>query len=173
MSRRVWPLIVGAAVFGGLLGGMSGSQNDVNVDVQADEWQAAQKSGISAEYFAQVTQRIIASELLPVSRDKLQQQAALAAQNTDNVETGMPKFPTILAVSQNDGIPKVHLRLADNSIISATNGDVLETGWQLKTVDLERVIAVYEGEERTFNIANYKSQNGSHASNGAEKNKTE
>ncbi|HFB55300.1 MAG TPA: hypothetical protein ENJ46_05195 [Hellea balneolensis] len=163
MSRRVWPLIVGVALFGGILGALSASQDVVDVDVKADEWQVVQMPGASTEYFNAMVQRIMASGILPVSREKLQRQAALAAQNTDVLETGIPKFPEIIGASDIDGIPKVHLRLKGNRIISATSGDVLETGWQLKTVDLERVIAVYEGEEQTFSVTNYKSQNESHA----------
>ena len=71
-----------------------------------------------------------------------------------------PPFPVIVAAAIVDGAPHVYLRLGGGKIISAASGFVLESGWELKTVDLTRVLAVYDGQEQEFKITNYEEREG-------------
>jgi hypothetical protein len=64
-------------------------------------------------------------------------------------------FPDIRGVSILDGRPHVTLELASGDIKTIAEGETLESGWRLKSVDPTRIIAAYEDEEITRPIRDY------------------
>ncbi len=88
------------------------------------------------------------------------------SKNTDIDETvdpttedARPEFPAIRSYSVIDGIPHIHLVTEDAIGIIASEGDVLESGWVIKSLDAISVVAVYGDEEQTINITNYERVN--------------
>ncbi len=81
-------------------------------------------------------------------QDRLRAEAELRAAET-------PKFPDIIGSSIINGKPRVHLRIAEDEIVTVQSGGVLESGWQLKMVDYDRILAVYGDEEQEFKVTNY------------------
>lgn len=70
----------------------------------------------------------------------------------------IPDFPEILSVAIVDGAGRLSLRGEENTAIYASEGDVLNSGWQVKAIDLTRVTVVFGAIERELTI-NYNTQN--------------
>lgn len=160
MIRRFLP-IIGLALIVSAAWGWLRANTDHDARIQRGDAWARNAAVLNAQPdFADITARLKASGLFPMSKkriDALEQQSNGANSNGGGIAGGAaPVFPTIIVASVVDGVAKVHLRLADGTIISAASGDTLESGWRLKTVDLNRVIAVYDEEEQEFKVTNYK-----------------
>ncbi len=159
MRERFIKISAGALVLAAVIGWLQAGPAVVDVTSAADPWQDL-SAGENVGELDAISERLKLSGLFPLSQAEADKRAALIAQNPAEGAGGVPAFPTIIAVSTLGGLPQVHLRLADNQNIVAGAGETLVSGWTLKMIDLERVIAVYEGQEQEFKVVNYESQVG-------------
>ena len=119
-----------------------------------DEWAGMSGSDISPQQYSVIALRMKASTIFPVSREEAKRLEQEAGSATTVIE-GVPAFPPIVGASVLNGVPHIHLLLEDSTFVKATSGDKLESGWQIISVDLKRVNAVYGDEEHEFLVTNY------------------
>ena len=67
----------------------------------------------------------------------------------------IPPFPKILGSSRLNQTRYLHVHLPDLKETKLRQGDVLESGWEIKKVDGRQVIAVFDGEEVSLPIIPY------------------
>lgn len=116
--------------------------------------------GAEKVQYLKVAKRLKKTGLFPASKRLGVGEAAGGGIKGSNGKGAPAPFPVIVAAAIVDGAPHVYLRLAGGKIIPAASGFVLESGWELKTVDLTRVLAVYDGQEQEFKITNYEEREG-------------
>jgi len=120
-----------------------------------DQWGDLKGAEFVSEYYAKTAQMLHASDIFPISRAEADRRDAIEAQGAADVVKDVPKFPTIIGASILNNVPHIHLQLQDKSLLKAKSGDTLESGWQLISVDLQRVSAVYGEETQDFWVTDY------------------
>lgn len=158
MTRRLLPLAGLLLVLSVVLGWVRSDVDSAGSAQGVDAWAKNAATLHSPVQYDELTARLKASGLFPMSQKRIDARIARQNGGTGGGIAGVdaPPFPAIIAASIINGMPRIHLRLGDGNIIAAVSGDTLESGWQLKTVDLSRVLAVYDGEEQEFKVTNYK-----------------
>ncbi|PHR93584.1 MAG: hypothetical protein COA69_02800 [Robiginitomaculum sp.] len=158
MSRRFLQVIGAVFVLSALMGWLRAGLAPVDGSDLRDSWRGGE-SEEAPDTYAILNARLKATGLFPISEQRAEEIADEERAKTGRFELSegvTPSFPKIEGASIVDGFPQVHLRLEDGQIISAGRGETLELGWTLKMVDLDRVIAVYDGQEHEFKVIDYK-----------------
>jgi len=154
--RFFLPLIVlalmGSAALGWLRAGTSaGAQPPA-----ADGWDTMQYNTLSDKDYDSIAAKVKASALLPLSlreeqkrgNDEVNTQTALGP-------TDAPPFPKILGFSVSNTITQVHLLGPEDSLLKAKAGDVLDSGWEIKSIGRKGVSAVFDGQDIEVPIVSY------------------
>lgn len=169
MSRRFFQVIGVVFVLSALMGWLRAGLAPVDGSNLSDSWRNGEVEEASDTYTI-LNARLKATGLFPISEERAEELADEERAKTEQFEVNdgvTPPFPKIEGASIVDGLPQVHLRLEDGQIISAGRGETLESGWTLKMVDLDRVIAVYDGQEHEFKVIDYKEREVAGAPNRA------
>ena len=101
---------------------------------------------------------IRASSLFLLSRKAEQARKAQANQASAvpvNVPKAAPPFPTFAGAFKSNGIHYVTLVLATGEVLTIKSGQELPSGWLIKDINLEQVIAVFDDEETRFPVRTY------------------
>lgn len=159
MGRRFLYIVSVGLVLSALLGWLRGRLPDVGDETIVDGWSYGETLPATTGVYDALNSRLKATGMFPKSLVRLKAIQAKNGQESVD-EKKIPPFPVIVAVGIVDKIAQVHLRLEDGRIMPAKSGDVLESGWELKLVDLNKVIAVYYDEEFEFQITNYEEHEG-------------
>ncbi len=139
----------------GWLGASVKSENSAQL---RDDWESFIDGLDVSQDYDIFEARLKGTGFFPLSTLRSEERARLKAEALANAETPTtqaPEFPDIIGSSTINGEFRVHLRLAEGEIATVKNGDILESGWQLKIVDSDRILAVYEGEEQEFKVTDY------------------
>ena len=157
--RRIALFIIPLFIASGALGWLSAGTSAGPRSADVDNWEALLYRPVSpADYKAMATS-LKQSALLPLSAKEVQAQAAAAAaaENTSSdVKTRAAKpFPKIIGHYRLNNKRYIQVRNADATVSKLQQGDVHDTGWEIKTVDRRRVIAVFDGEELEIPIIAY------------------
>lgn len=155
MTVKSISLVTGVLILSGVVGWWRAGVNAADVPLDRDMWAQFNVTELGGQEYAAIATRLKASDIFPLSREETAAVANASVAQTQAVEEGLPPFPKIISAFAPDGVPSVTLLLADNSMQTVVSGDSVEPGWELKLVDSQRVIAVYEGEEREFPVINY------------------
>ena len=153
MQARLLILGVSLAVISLLAGWWRADLSASEVPFNNDKWDALAGT-IDPTHYSKIAENLQGSDIFPISRaeaTRLEQQAGVETK----VIEGVPPFPSIVGASVLNGVPHIHLLLTDKSLLKAKSGDELESGWELISVDLKRVNAVYDEEEHEFSVTNY------------------
>ncbi len=109
----------------------------------------------TASVYAALLSGINSNQILPLSAEEAAAIASGTGQGGDvdpSDPSYVPPFPEIVSVSAINGETRVHLRLDDETVQYAIEGERLDSGWQLKTVDLTHIVAVFDEGERRIAI---------------------
>ena len=124
------------------------------VSSQSDNWDSLNEKRAIKFKTNILAESLKAGSLFPNSFEE--EQAIKGGESgASETATDIPEFPKIVSVGYRDGKPIVILRNVDSKLVSAVPGDVLETGWQIETVDLSHVIAVLDGQAQEFSVVQY------------------
>ncbi|MBL4591754.1 MAG: hypothetical protein JKY96_07320 [Phycisphaerales bacterium] len=157
MSRRFMRIFAFVLVVSVFIGWLRAGLVVVDSARAATAWPYGETLSEVSDPYAALVARVKASGFFPLSPLRLAERQTPGQQDNDE---GIPPFPKIVAASIVDGMPRVYLRSKDGIVKAAGGGETLESGWQLKTVDLHRVIAVYDGQESEFQITKYEEHEG-------------
>ena len=157
--RRFAPLIVlllcASAVLGWLRAGISAGARAA----EPDSWAQLQLGAPSDARFKEMSLQLKRSAFFPESPAELiaaeEAQKAKAGSADVDLPSGAPPFPQIIGASYLNNRRYIHLKMPKNSVAKLQQGDVLDSGWEIKTVDRRRVIAVFDDEEIEIPIISY------------------
>ena len=115
--------------------------------VVPDGWETLQYQPLSDAAYAKMARQIKASALLPLSRI-----AERRAESSDATLSPTPsptagKFPKVVSRSEINKVPHVVLQGPDNTFTTVKAGDKLTSGWTIKAIEENDVIATFEAEE--------------------------
>ena len=170
MKYRVAGIFILFALISMTAGWMRAGFSTSNVLGDVDNWEQLNESQGKAIDYAVISRRLKSSDIFPISREEAKAIETRAEFEQGDEEKTVALFPKILGASVLNGVPHVHLLLPENTLLKAKSGDVLENGWELKSVDLRRVIAVYDNEEQEFSVTDYDIQSVGGKSGGAKTN---
>jgi len=147
-------VIAGACVLSLLLGLFRFSGEDSATAALSDRWpvdvfeQELSKDTLYTSMFDRLGQ----STLFPAF--KIEEETPVITDPTQDPDSPLyiPPFPEVISVSRINKSPRLHLRVGEDGIIYADQGDILESGWELTEISLNRVVAVYNEIEHTFPI---------------------
>ncbi len=154
MIRRAVPLIllllISSAVLGWLRAGTVAGERTAAID----GWEALQHTPPTQAEYAIMSEKIKSSSLLPLSR--LAEQRQGAAQTTAAAgPQDTPPFPKILGGTKLNKTQYVLLLGPEQTSMRAKAEDVLESGWEIKSITDTQVKASFDGEEFEFPIVPY------------------
>jgi len=158
MSRHI--IMIGACLtLAAAFGWISASGEDASNREIRDPWPNSLNS-VNEMSINDALLRLNASALFPqpTSRDGRPlgpDGKPIDADGAESASGATPPFPTIRGVSILDGRPHVTLELKGGAVETVAEGETLESGWQLKSVDPTRIIAAYKDEEITRPIRDY------------------
>lgn len=160
MTRRLTQILGGVLAVSALLGWLRAGLVEVHGAHVDTAWLYGESSIEVSDPYGPLVARLKASGFFPLSPLRQAERAEMQTGDEHEGDGSVPVFPAIVAASIADGVPQVYLRSDDGVVTAASGGETLESGWQLKMVDLNRVIAVYDGQESEFKITNYKEREG-------------
>ncbi len=150
--RRFIPLIFALLIASAALGWMRAGTSAGTRAADVDGWNALNYAPLSRASYAKMAARLKSAQLLPLSRIEEKILANGGGPNTAVLGSkNTPPFPRILGYS----LPHVLTEGPDKTTLKFKKGDVLDSGWEIKTVDRKRVIAVFDGEDFEFPIIAY------------------
>ena len=134
---------------GATLGGLSSSVEAPQTS-DVDTWTTFETGlvqGTSASEKAQVIKNssIIRKFLSEEERRQLEEAEKVA-------DSDIPPLPEVIGASIVDGQARVHLKAADERPFSLMAGDLLESGWVLRSVNLNGVVFKYGDVERAIAV---------------------
>ena len=153
MAIFILPLWLAAGALGWLRAGTSAGPRAAEID----NWEALQYAPVSSAVYKAMAASLKQSALLPLTFQEVQAQEEaekqdVAAQNTVG---SAPPFPQIISSYRLNKTRYIQLLNADGTVSKLQQGDVHDTGWEIKTVDRRRIIAVFDGEELEIPIIAY------------------
>ena len=141
-----------AAIATGVIAGWSQSHTK-HADVSDnDVWQTFETSIVGQKDIAETVRNIKTSGIIRKFPTREEEQKA------DVIEAekdGLPPLPEIIGTSVVNGIPQVHIKMPDAPPISLVQGDTLESGWLVETVNLNGIILKYEDVEQSVLVKDY------------------
>lgn len=157
MSPKLIAVAVGLSALAFSLGWYKSSVDVGAVPDLNDNWSdgAYVNRPQTASTYATLLSAINANQILPMSAEDSAAAVSTAGQGGEvdpSDPSYVPPFPEIVSVSEINGETRVHLRLDDETVQYAVAGQRLDSGWQLKTVDLTHIVAVFDEEERHIAI---------------------
>lgn len=154
--RRFIPLVILLLIASASLGWFRAGTIAGPRAAEVDGWDALQHGQPSDADYKAMAAKFKQSALLPLTtRLEIENAANAAALQTAAGPLAAPPFPQIVGSSRINNARVIHVILADNTLTKLRQGEVLESGWEIKTVDRKRVIAVFDGEELEIPIIAY------------------
>ena len=160
--RKRLPLIILLLMASGVLGWLHAGTSAGARSGEIDNWSTLQSDSMSSSEYKELAKQLKKSALLPLSRKEqiaLEEAAIKRAKNNYVAarpsQRAAPPFPKILGSSRLNKRHYVHVLIPDKGMKKIRRGDVLESGWEIKTVDRRQVIAVFDEEELTLPVIPY------------------
>jgi len=141
-----------AAVAIGAIAGWNLSHTKHTDASDNDAWQSFETSLTKQKDISEIARQIKTSGIIRKFRSGEEEEKA------DVIEAekdGVPPLPEIIGTSVVNGIPQVHIKMPDAPPISLVQGDSLESGWFLETVNLKGIVLKYEDTEKSVWLKNY------------------
>jgi len=154
MIRRVLPLIILACAVSAALGWMRAGTSAGVQTPTVDGWDALQYKPPTKREYRAIAAQLKASSLLPLSLIEERRGSAPAAAAVETAGA-LPNFPKIGGAKTVRNVRHVSLIGEDNVIQTVKAGDVLDSGWEIKSINRKRVIAVFDGQELDIPINSY------------------
>ena len=124
--------------------------------VEPDVWN--NKEAASAVDARKTAKAIRSTGLFLLSRqDQQAQDAGTLGGSVSQTDTpkAAPPFPTFASAFRSNGVNYVTLVLAGGDVLTVKAGQDLPSGWRIKDINLNQVIAVFGEEETRFPVREY------------------
>jgi hypothetical protein len=151
MNNRLIGFAICALLSGGVMGWLL---SDINVSEVSDNdvWHSFEASLETQKTISETADIIKSSGIIR----KFSTRTELQAGDAEGVEQdGAPPLPKIIGTSVVNGTPQVHLKMLEGPPIALIQGESLENGWLLKTINLKGAIFQYEDTERSVLLREY------------------
>ena len=89
------------------------------------------------------------------TQEEIDAEEAAAQLAADANKSAAPPFPKVIGASRLNNVAYIHLQEPDLSLLKVKQGDVLESGWEIISVDDETLIAVFDQEEINIPVISY------------------
>lgn len=158
MNVRMKTGIAIILVLSAALGWWRASTNINKASDRGDNWQALLDKQTPSVDYKKVAEQIRSASIFPAAYDPDTNGAGAQSANgitSKSSKKSIPPFPKITGMTKIDRKKAVILILADNRVISARVGDVIESGWEIASVNSTMVKASYDGKLKEFPILNY------------------
>lgn len=147
MTRPTLILILTLCGLSAALGWWRADPSAASKGAVVDGWDAMQHQPLPDSAYAKIARQVKASALLPISR-MAERRGEVTGAATDTAATPTAgKFPKVLSRGVIDRIPYIVLQGSENALIKAKAGDTLESGWTIKTIEKNEIVATFETEE--------------------------
>lgn len=154
-DRKKWPLLIaGGCVLSLVLGLVRFSGEESATAALSDRWpvQVFEQELSKDALYTSMLDEIRKSAIFPAFDDAEETPVITDPTQDPDSPLYIPPFPEVISVSRINRAPRLHLRVDEDTIIYAGEGDVLDSGWELTAINLNRVVAVYNEIEHTFPI---------------------
>lgn len=151
MSSKITALLLAAIATGVISGWMSSQTQSPKVSDNV-AWQSFESSLAEQEDVLTTSNQIKASGII---RKFLSSEEKQEAERVRVEDEGIPPLPEIIGTSVVNGIAQVHIKTPDAPPISLVQGDSLESGWLLESVNLNGIVLKYEDIEQTVLVREY------------------
>jgi len=147
MKRSSLLIILSLCALSAALGWWRADPSAASEGAVVDRWDAMQAQSLTDSAYAKMARQVKASALLPMSRmaERSAQSAATSTDVTASPTAG--KFPKVLSRSAINKVPVVILQGTDNSVMTVKVGDTLDSGWTIKSIKKNEIVATFEAEE--------------------------
>ncbi|PHS29125.1 MAG: hypothetical protein COA85_02015 [Robiginitomaculum sp.] len=154
-------------VLSGFLGWQqAGTQSFTMRSNQAD-WKTPPAIGGGKEKIALLRQKIFQSGYFKNEmeiKDNEESQIVEADSPMAAAEKKYGKFPHIISISRIDGKDTAQLRQYENKILTVRVGDILQSGWSIKQIFSDRLVAQAGPESFSFAVIEHKNKKAREAS---------
>jgi hypothetical protein len=147
MTRKTLLFILALCGFSAALGWWRADPSATSQGAVIDGWDAMQHHPLSESAYTKMARQVKASSLLPISRIAEMRANSSGASTAPTQSTTAGKFPKVLSRSAINRVPHVILQGPDNGLIKVKAGDTLESGWTIKAIEKNEIIATFETEE--------------------------
>lgn len=151
MSSKITALLLAAIATGVISGWMSSQTQSPKVSDNV-AWKSFESSLAEQEDVLTTSNQIKASGII---RKFLSPKEKQEAERVKVKDDGTPPLPEIIGTSVVNGIAQVHIKMPDAPPISLVQGDSLESGWLLESVNLNGIVLKYEDIEQTVLVREY------------------
>ena len=153
-------LIAALLILSAVLGWMRAGTSAGTRTAEIDNWDSLKYEAQSKAGYQTLAGALKDSALLPFNKKEKKALEEIEAASTarpaaDGRLQSAPPFPKILGSSRLDNKRYIHVMGPGETVEKHQKGDVLENGWEIKTVDRKQVIAVFDGEELEIPIISY------------------
>ncbi|MGB6318077.1 MAG: hypothetical protein WBG08_05530 [Litorimonas sp.] len=145
--------LIALAVVGGMASGLSVSDADAAVTPGMGGVEAAPSAeGAAADDAEALRTRLLSLRLFPVAEKEALAPETVVSGEAGEEELVIPPLPLALAASVVDGQAEAYLSV-DGEIIAVRRGDMLPSGWEVESADLDAVDLRFGPVQRTLDIA--------------------
>jgi len=148
-------IIVGLAALSLIAGWWQAELARYTMPQEIDRWDLDFSVEIDSKKYTEVASVLHTSDIFPISKEERESRAELKASDEEFDSDLGREFPMIVGASVLNGVPHIHLRLENETIVTVKSGDELESGWKLLSVGLDQVNAEYNEEKHDFWVTNY------------------
>ena len=155
MIRRVLPLALCLIAVSAILGWLRAGTVAGERPPSADGWEQMQYAPPSKAEYKKMAAKLKASSLLPLSRIEERKINIEGAAESEETTSDVPDFPKVGGAKTVRNTRYVSLVGKDNTIVTIKAGDVLDSGWEIKSISPRSVLAVFDGQDLEIPINSY------------------
>jgi len=154
--RRFLPILIVLLLASGALGWLRAGTLAGPQPPALDGWNNQKYISIPDSEYKRLKTLLKSSQLLPsLSKEELGAEEVAAQLAAEANGTSAPPFPKVIGASRLNNVAYIHLQEPDLSLIKVKQGDVLDSGWEILSVDGDKLIAVFDEEEISIPVITY------------------
>ena len=121
-----------------------------------DGWDNHKYISIPDSEYKRLKAVLKSSQFLPsFTQEELDAEDAAAQIVAGANKSAAPPFPKVIGASTLNNVAYIHLQELDLSLLKVKQGDVLDSGWEILSVDDDKLIAVFDEEEINIPVITY------------------
>jgi hypothetical protein len=154
-------LIIAISVLAGLMGWISSNTPDFVLNTNQAGWHAPVSPSVGSKKIEALRQRLLQTSYFTDIKEagqKAEQSNLPADSALAIVMKAYGPFPHIISISRIDGLDTVQLRAEDNQVQTLHVGDALESGWIIKAINSDHLVAQAGSESFSFDVFEHKTE---------------
>ncbi len=143
----------------GVFGWVRGTTQSLELNANKAEWQTPALPDGGGEKIVQLRERLLATSYFADSIDA-QKSDEDGPSEEDDAQAAFEKkygrFPHIISISRINGRQTAQLRIGEKIILTVHAGDILESGWAVKEINSDHLVAEAGSERFSFAVFEHK-----------------